>query len=119
MTDGVFWVLRSGAAWRDLPENLGPYRLVIIASFADLDQSYLSGSSATSPRFWRRQGGQRQPRPSDRAHVPGWLWKPPENAARISGDSLLLSRDRFFSNFLFRIARRDLRKDNHGRHPAR
>jgi hypothetical protein len=27
--------------------------------------------------------------------VPGWLWKPPENAARISGDSLLLSREVF------------------------
>jgi hypothetical protein len=57
VVNGIFWVLRSGAAWRDLPENSGPIRLLIIASFADLDQSYLSGSSATSPRFWRRQGG--------------------------------------------------------------
>jgi transposase len=23
--DGIFWVLRSGAPWRDLPENNGPY----------------------------------------------------------------------------------------------
>jgi transposase len=23
--DGIFWVLRSDAPWRDLPENFGPY----------------------------------------------------------------------------------------------
>jgi transposase len=23
--DGIFWVLRSGAPWRDLPKNYGPY----------------------------------------------------------------------------------------------
>ena len=23
--DGIFWVLRSGAPWRDLPDNFGPY----------------------------------------------------------------------------------------------
>ena len=23
--DGIFWVLRSGAPWRDLPNNFGPY----------------------------------------------------------------------------------------------
>jgi hypothetical protein len=33
--------------------------------------------------------------------VPGWLWKPPENAARISGDSLLLSREVFSRMFYF------------------
>jgi transposase len=24
-SDGIFWVLRSGAPWRDLPDNFGPY----------------------------------------------------------------------------------------------
>jgi transposase len=23
--NGIFWVLRSGAPWRDLPESFGPY----------------------------------------------------------------------------------------------
>lgn len=32
--NGIFWILRSGAPWRDLPENFGPYRLVTIGSFA-------------------------------------------------------------------------------------
>ena len=26
--NGIFWVLRSGAAWRDLPERYGPYTTV-------------------------------------------------------------------------------------------
>ena len=25
MLNGIFWVLRSGAPWRDLPESYGPY----------------------------------------------------------------------------------------------
>jgi hypothetical protein len=39
--------------------------------------------------------------------VPGWLWKPPENAARISGDSLLLSREVFSRMFYFASASRE------------
>ena len=30
--NGIFWVLRSGAPWRDLPATYGP-RTAIIASF--------------------------------------------------------------------------------------
>jgi transposase len=31
--DGIVWVPRSGAPWRDLPATYGPARLVTIASF--------------------------------------------------------------------------------------
>ena len=28
MLNGIFWILRSGAAWRDLPERYGPWQTV-------------------------------------------------------------------------------------------
>ena len=28
MLNGIYWVLRSGAAWRDLPERYGPWQTV-------------------------------------------------------------------------------------------
>ena len=33
--NGIFWVLRSGAPWRDLPETFGPYE------FRALDPSFV------------------------------------------------------------------------------
>jgi len=28
MLDGIMWILRTGAPWRDLPERFGPYQTV-------------------------------------------------------------------------------------------
>jgi transposase len=28
MLDGIFWILRTGSAWRDLPEEFGPWQTV-------------------------------------------------------------------------------------------
>lgn len=28
VVDGIFWILRSGAPWRDLPEEFGPWETV-------------------------------------------------------------------------------------------
>lgn len=32
--NGIFWVLRTGAPWRDLPERYGPYTTATIALIA-------------------------------------------------------------------------------------
>ena len=32
--NGIFWVLRTGAPWRDLPERYGPYTSAYNASIA-------------------------------------------------------------------------------------
>ena len=43
--NGIFWVLRSGAPWRDLPETYGPpVRLATIGSFADGGSASGTGS---------------------------------------------------------------------------
>jgi transposase len=45
--NGIFWVLRSGAPWRDLPETYGPLSLVAIASF-------VGGGLVSGTRSWMR-----------------------------------------------------------------
>ena len=45
--NGIFWVLRSGAPWRDLPETYGPRTTVTIGSCA-------GGGLASGTRSWMR-----------------------------------------------------------------
>ena len=43
--NGIFWVLRSGAPWRDLPVSFGPRTTCCtIASFAGARLAYGTGS---------------------------------------------------------------------------
>jgi len=41
--NGIFWVLRSGAPWRDLPERYGPRTLATTASSDGEKQAYGTG----------------------------------------------------------------------------
>lgn len=46
--NGIFWVLRSGAPWRDVPKSYGPLRLATIASFAGGELPFGTGSCMLS-----------------------------------------------------------------------
>ena len=58
--NGIFWVLRSGAPWRDLPEMFGPYttcynRFVRWRPYADFAPPSLSRQVAQVGRsIWNR-----------------------------------------------------------------
>ena len=45
--NGIFWFLRSGAPWRDLPQTFGPIRPVTIPSF-------VGGELASGIKSWMR-----------------------------------------------------------------
>ena len=53
--NGIFWVVRSGAPWRDLPKATAPIRLVTIASFAGGEQAFGIGSWMPSPLLITRR----------------------------------------------------------------
>lgn len=48
--NGIFWVLRSGAPWRDLLERYGPTRLATTASTVGARPVIGFGSWTPSPR---------------------------------------------------------------------
>jgi len=45
--NGIFWVLRSGAPWRDLPDNFGPYTTCY--------NRFVRWRRASGTGSWRRQ----------------------------------------------------------------
>jgi transposase len=42
--NGIFWVLRSGAPWRDLPDSFGSYTTCYNRSFDGGGQAFEAGS---------------------------------------------------------------------------
>src|SRR2546421_9253739 len=61
--NGIFWVLRSGAPWRDLPDSFGPYtncynRFVhwrrVATRYDKLAANYLAFIQLASIRLWLR-----------------------------------------------------------------
>ena len=59
--NGIFWILRSGAPWRDLPDHFGPYttcynRFVRRAAtrYDRLTANYLAFVQLASIRLWLR-----------------------------------------------------------------
>ena len=57
--NGIFWILRSGAPWRDLPDTFGPFNRIkqcrrVATRYDKLAANYLASSSlrqsAVAPR---------------------------------------------------------------------
>jgi transposase len=51
---GIFWVLRSGAPWRDLPEAFGPYTTCYATRYDKFAANYLAFVQLKSIRLWLR-----------------------------------------------------------------
>jgi transposase len=48
--NGIFWVLRSGAPWRDLPQEFGPHTTCYNAPFAGVGLACGAGHGRTGDR---------------------------------------------------------------------
>jgi hypothetical protein len=75
--NGIFWVLRSGAPWRDLPQELGPYT-ICYNRFVRWRRAGPSPGSAKEPTLapvWRRLFGYHH-------HVPALPVRPHDACAR-------------------------------------
>src|SRR3954454_5133589 len=73
--NGIFWVLRSGAPWRDLPEAFGPYTTCynrfVRWRRAGVWSRIIPDRRRDGEADQRRQG--QSPRPARRHHDPGRL----------------------------------------------
>jgi transposase len=58
--NGIFWILRSGAPWRDLPDNFGPYTTCLYV----IETDFRGFSNPSSRRFLEKEFclGQSRPR---------------------------------------------------------
>ena len=81
--NGIFWVLRSGAPWRDLPKRYGPHttcynRLVRWREACVWDEIMDALAAATSAAArhssWKEKGSNDRPSPTDACCITG---KPP------------------------------------------
>jgi transposase len=86
--NGIFWVLRSGAPWRDLPEMFGPYttcynrfvrwrRAASAHTFIALaTKSNGSSTGSNNVVVWQRAttGLQETTMPSSNSHLSGYGW---------------------------------------------
>ena len=48
--NGIFWILRSGAPWRDLPESFGPYT----TCYNRFVRWRMAGTELAAIRIWLR-----------------------------------------------------------------
>jgi transposase len=53
--NGIFWVLRAGAPWRDLPDWFGPYTTCYNGFVRNIPPGPLSGADQYSKRTKRKE----------------------------------------------------------------
>jgi transposase len=63
IVDAIFWILRSGAPWRDLPKEFGPWETV-----------YGLFNTWTAAGFWDKILGRLQAAQADAGEIDNKLW---------------------------------------------